>query len=183
MPKRIRPRALSPSRINFKRIDEATANDLLAQYDQLIRITAKSRAYRADLDDLIAVGQTAVLEAHVTYRDDEDCTRDTWTRKVIKWRIAEEAGRYTEALLTNPDDTERLLNGMSPAEQYDRAFAKEAIGVLDPREAAVMYCRLQGYSHTEIASQLGVSRHTVWRSEQKALKQLKVWVEEQDGVN
>jgi len=86
----------------------------------------------------------------------------------------EEMGRIIEV----PVDPSTLIetpNGYEPEELYARAFAREAIGRLDPREATVMWCRLRGFQVKEIASQLGISTKAVWDSERKALEILHRW--------
>lgn len=186
MPKRIGPRSLCSSRYNFKRIDDTTARRLLDKYGPIIKITAKRLAGHSyatctvDQDDLIAVGQMAVLEAQVTYRTGMGATLDTWVRKHIRWRITEEAFRFAERPLKDPNDAERLLNGSSPAEQYDLAYAREAVGILNPREAVVMVSRMEGYTYEEIGDRLGVSRQTIFASERRALRQLAAWADDED---
>jgi RNA polymerase sigma factor (sigma-70 family) len=183
--RRIKPRKL-PTKISFNRLSEATTKDLLMRYGALVQAVASARirmSYGCCVEDLVSVGQIAILEAHVTYKPTLDCTQDTWTKRVVRWRIAEEAARYVERPLPKATDTERMSNGLAPDKLYDRAFAREAIGVLDPRRAAILQCRLHGYTCEEIGTQLGISASRVSTEEHRALEQLRVWADDEDVVD
>jgi RNA polymerase sigma factor (sigma-70 family) len=159
------------------------AIELLNQYRREVQLIARtySRIYpNYTSDDLEPIGNLAVLEGYKTYQDHRGCTEATWIKKVIAWRIKEEAQRYSDPVLDEPDRTYGLRNGMTPAEQYETAYSCEAIGILDPREAVILKGQLEGYSCAELAAQLGVSHNVVWRSMNRAIRQLTEWADQDD---
>lgn len=165
-------RPLLPKKLNFSSISEAIAEQLLKQHTVDIEVAASR--YSKDRDDLISVGRIAVLEAHLTYTTGRNCSKEAWTKLVIRWRMGQEMGRIIESPI-DPSTLVDIPNDHEPEELYARAFAREAIGRLDPREATVMWCRLRGFQVKEIAAQLGISTKAVWDSEKKALEILHRW--------
>lgn len=161
-----------PKNLDFSSISDAVAKRLLEKHATDIDVAA--RRYGRDHCEFVAIGRIAVLEAHLTYAEGRNCSQETWTKRIIRWRMDQEMKRIIDIPI-DPSTLVDISNGYEPEELYARAFAREAIGRLDPREATVMWCRLRGFQVKEIASQLGISTKAVWDSEKKALEILHRW--------
>lgn len=194
-------------RVELSGIDDSTARELLDRYTgmvvQVVRLHggAAARAFHLlDLETLISIGQTALLEAHVTYREG-DVSRErvdgagfrTWARRVVGWRISEAVHRQLRA---EPEVSQRAdsHNGVlrikeAPTVEPDEQayhhelgrWLKRCLARLDVRERTIVALLLRGETKAEIARSLGLSESRVGQLYFQTLRQMREWAVE-DGV-
>jgi DNA-directed RNA polymerase specialized sigma24 family protein len=130
------------------------------------------------------VGQAAVIEAYITFDPTKGCSRRTWTNKVIRWRAREELVRASGGrLLPDPDVVDQVPDNVTPDVLFEKYEGLELIGRLDPRPAAILQAWLHGWTYAEIGMSLGLSTQRVHKVAQKALADLRTWLDEEDGVD
>lgn len=182
-------------RVPLGAVDDATARQLLATHRRLVLgvvrrfLPVAQRAFHPiGPDELLAIGETAVLEAHLTYRPGDETKVSSpevglrlWTRRVVRWRIADAVSR---AVVTEPPAETRAeeplhakLNGHEQQTHVYRSelliWLKGAIGRLPIRQRIVVASLLRGETQAELASQLGLSPGRVCQLYREALETLR----------
>jgi RNA polymerase sigma factor (sigma-70 family) len=128
-----------------------------------------------DLEDLIAIGHVAILEAKLTH-DPKKIPEKQWVARVVRWRIVAEA-----ALLHEQESRE--ITGTDPDPGSNGLHDQEvgifglrivrAISTLSPREQAIVDGLIRGKSLEELGQQLGISRQRVHQHQKEALVKLR----------
>lgn len=167
-------------RINMRRVEPATASALIAKYTPYVQWIA-GRTF-GDTDDLVQVGRIAVIEAHLSWLGSGGASRKTWTRRVVRWRVAEAAQRARDD--AQPDeDIDRYPNGLDPEEAYVRAHARESVGMLSHRQRNVIDARLRGHTFAEIRGMIGVSAQQAEQDEKIGFARLRTWANKDADVD
>lgn len=155
-------------KVDFSAVDNALAKRLLRQYARDIRATLRQYGglSLADRSDLEAVAAIAVLEGHITFRDDGNQTVRTWISRTIRWRVqtAYTTLRPRETLVPHPEKA----NGADPEQQFWRATAVKALGHLSLRHRVIVDGRMRGETFEEIGDSIGLSGSLVHRESTKA---------------
>lgn len=159
-------------------VDADIAKDLMRRFRPVVRAVTRA-LYQAVPDQaaLISAGDEAIVFAYLTH-DPKRANLETWVRRQIQWGLAEAAVQPPIAEESFDPVQPKLLNGADPEEQFWRATAARAVGRLDPREATIVTARMQGETYEEVAETLGVSQQRAVQVGQRALKQLRVVLEE-----
>jgi len=156
-----------------------------------------------EFEDLISIGESALLEAWVSYRDLDPSRPETngglfggkfsrWARQVVLWRVSNFVAHYCRE---GPPVSERRdsNNGVlkyraAPApspettryEEELRLWLRTSLGRLSPRQRSIAVMVAQGETKTEIALSLGLSRSTVHLEYQEAIAKLRRFAEQDD---
>lgn len=195
-------------RVELSAVDDATARALLTRHGPMVRgvvlrhMRAAQRTFHLlDQDTLVSIGQAALLEAHVRYREG-DLSRETvdgagfrcWARRVVGWRVSAAVQRHLEA---EPPRTMRAdsHNGalrtkegsaIHPDEQaYHHELGrwlKRCLGRLELRERMIVALLLRGESKADVARSIGLSESRVGRLYERALGKMRTWAAE-DGLD
>lgn len=167
-------------RADMSGIDAKTAQRLLTEYMPMVRAIA--RTYYIDQDELLTVGQIAIMEAFVSYKEDADASEKTWVRKVVRWRM--KGAVWREMSATDPElfvQDEALTNGKHDPERNTlRNTLRSAAERLSPRHRTIIDARMRGETYAEIGESLGISTARVHKEAQRAYQELREWAE--DGV-
>ncbi len=160
--------------IDFSAVSNATARQLLKTYarDIAILVSRYNWLNVADKDELKSAAALAVLEAHLSYKDNGKGTERGWVTTVIRWRLFDafaEMHRPTETLVANPERT----NGADPEQQFWRATAVRALGHLSPRHRVIVDGRMRGETFEEIAESIGLSIAITHRESTRAFQILR----------
>ena len=165
---------------DFGRIDNATAKRLFGRY--MGSVSAVAALYPAcERDDLLQLGRVAILEGYLSCKP-ELSSEGHWIRRVVYWRLTEAMNgshwlqSEVESLGTDP----QILNGANPEEQFWRATALTAVGVLGPRHRAIVDGRMRGETMEEIGDTLGLSPQRVHVESKKAFRILRNTLESDD---
>jgi RNA polymerase sigma factor (sigma-70 family) len=169
----VRYRVLQARAVNVDigSIDDSTARQLLADASKLIRITIAKHSM-LDQDELLQVGRLAVLEAHMTFDDSRECSRETWRKRVLGWRINESVRAMSVPIEEHVDSP---TNGAHDPEMHTlRLELLEIMQKLPPREATILTLRLEGQTFEQIGASIGLTRGRVQQCEKHALAILRV---------
>lgn len=203
--KNSRPRTTSRTQRAFREdlssIDNSIARELLKEYggwsrriaaDWHYQLRRQASFFTVELDDLVAVGNAALLEAWVIYRDG-DVSRDNThgrtfgggfsahVRRIVYWRIrdyieglsqsdqasAEFAGSVTDDEPEHADIEVLLYTGEL------RVWLRSALSELDVRERAVVAGMARGDSQAQLGRELGLDRVAVHRCYHRAVDKLR----------
>lgn len=197
-------------RVSLAEVDNATAHKLIEHHRPIVNTivhryaSSAQQAFHVLLrEDLVTIGETAVLEAYVRYRDG-DPSKDnagggfaTWARRVVGWRVSEAVQR---ALTQEPHVNNRAdsANGVLRAHRasnprpdtvaYRRqlmAWLRRRLRRLSPRQRIIISAVLKGESQAAVARSLGLSPGRVNQEYFHALEQLRQFAAEDgfDGVD
>jgi RNA polymerase sigma factor (sigma-70 family) len=180
-------------RVNCSGMSDAEARKHLATYGEVVKIVAKRlqsglvATAGIDVEDLVSVGNFAVLEAVQTYKSDAKASLRTWVGQVVRWRMAGllemcdhggiEVIAVTSIPMSNhgPSEGGGAGRGQSdPVRQSYRAEcfegfeeqleAREALSLigelltsLPMRSRDIFYQRLAGTHESDVATSLGLS--------------------------
>ena len=198
-------------RVELTEVDNVTARRLLARYmplvGQVVRMhtpAARRTFHLLDVETLLSIGQSALLEAHVTYREGDTSKERrkgtgfrAWARRVVGWRVSEAVRRQLDAeppVSARADSHNGVLRvkeapSVSPDTQtYHHELGrwlKRSMGRLNMRERMVIALVLRGEHKSEIARSLGLSASRVGQVYATALEKLRRWAPEDafDGVD
>ena len=124
-------------------------------------------------DDLLSVGDLAILEGYVTHNAAK-AAESTWVRKVIHWRLTEAVrGLPEEADATSQLDEAQTRDGHDTEREVLQNLALRVVGTLSPRHQAIVLGRLHDETLEEIAESLGISTARTGIEERNALKLLR----------
>lgn len=191
-------------RVELADVDNETARELLDRYTgmvvQVVRMNAPAarRAFHLiDADSLVAIGQAAVLEAHVTYREGDlskervtDSGFRVWARRVVGWRVAESVRRQLDiepAGSLRADSSNGVLRTQAAAsvspdlQTYHHEMGrwlKQCLARLPLRERLVVALLMRGETKAEVARSLGLSPSRVGQVYFQALTKLRAWAVE-----
>lgn len=189
---------------------DTTARALLDRYTgmvvQVVRLNrpAARRAFHLiDADSLVAIGQAALLEAYVTYREGDLSKENVdgsgfrmWARRVVGWRISEAVRRQLntepagalradshngvlriQAASSIPPDLQTYHHEMG-------RWLKRCLARLPLRERLVVALMMRGETKAEVARSLGLSASRVGQIYFQALTKLRAWAVEDgfDGI-
>jgi RNA polymerase sigma factor (sigma-70 family) len=202
--KNSRPRTTSRTARAFREdlssVDDSIARELLREYGGCIKRSAvdwhtktKRQApfFVVELDDLIAVGNAALLEAWVIYRDG-DTSRDNTEgrafgggfsahiRRIVYWRIRD----YIEGLAQSDQASAQFAETLAldaSDEDVETAFyltelriwLRAALAQLTVRERAVVVGVTRGDSQAQLGRELGLDRVAVHRCYHRAIEKLR----------
>ncbi len=151
------------ARVDFGGIAEADAVKLLAECERFIffevRRWGQADLEGLDLEDLAAIGRLAVLEAAVTHVEGRGRSLRSWARQMARWRI-QEAARRAEPAVVPPE----VLHEAPPesADPDRLADLRRKLAALPARSRYAVTRTLEGASVSTIATELGVTRPTVY---------------------
>lgn len=169
-------------RVDLGAVDRETAQELLVSYDTVVQREAfRLRLVPApgvDREDLVAVGQIAVLEAHLSWNRHRNCTFVAWVKRIVQWRMRElvqMCANQEEELKADLAETNTPESRFIACEE--ESWFEAAVSRLTPRQGAIIAARLEGETMEQIASTLGIHYSRVSRDLQTAVTKLRRWVE------
>lgn len=171
--------------VDLSSVTSAQAQELLSSARKVIeKLVYKQarRSYGYEVEDLRAVAEIAVLEAHVTYSPTARgaSSRSTWTYNTIKWRLAElttaPAGELYDHDGAHEETPEALVVKKDLGEWLERALARLPI-----RHGHILGRKLTGETGTEIAHTLGITKAAVSQQALLGIRRLKAQAED-DGL-
>lgn len=161
--------------VDFRRVDPAAAQRLLAAYLPIVRAVA--RLYPAsEQAELESVGRLAIMEAFVSF-DEAKAAEATWVSRIVHWRLAESAKQQPEdsTLTGRADVFEGHEIQHDPERSYFKGVVLDNLRALPPRQSTVILAFLQGETFAEIGASLGISAqhaHVEYKSAVKHLRKL-----------
>ena len=198
-------------RVELSSLDSATAQALIDDHTGMVlgvvklNMPAARRTFHLlDRDTLVSIGQTAVLEAHIKYREG-DLSRETvngsgfrtWARRVVGWRVSAAVRRQLEAepargvradshngVLRYQEGPDIPPDVQAYHHQLGR-WLKHCLSRLELRERLIVALTLRGEPKAEVARSLGISPSRVGFHYRQAVDKMRVWAAEDglDGVD
>lgn len=198
-------------RVDFGTVTDEVARGLLDRYTGMVIVivreyipASRRGLHEVDTDLLVSIGQTALLEAHIRYREGDTSKErapgsgfSSWARRVVGWRVREaihifisaEPGRSSRCDSANGVLHGHTVRGPLPDERaYHHALGvwlKTCLARLEPRERLIVACLIRGETQAAIARSLGLSAGRVNHIVKYTLAQLREWAvaEGFDGVD
>jgi len=130
---------------------------------------------RSAFDELVCVGNVAVLEAHLTYDATAGAAEATWVRRIVHWRISAEVRqmRRGHALLGDADAFDDNI-AHDPEQGYLRHLVLDKLRWLTPRQSTILLARIvDGETFESIGQSLGVSTQQTHKDYQIAVQHLR----------
>ena len=162
-------------RLDYGKLDAATTVHLLELYGPMLRAVVRLFG-SSERDDLLSIGQQAILEAHLTHRP-EKASEETWVRKVIHWRLAAGVATRHEAEDSTLTGRAEVLDGHeidhNPELGYLKTIVLEHLRELPPRQSTVIMAFMQGETFAEIGASLGISPQHAHIEYQAAIRHLR----------
>lgn len=188
-------------RVDLGSISDEVARKLLDRYTGMVVTivrhytpSAQMAFHGIDIELLVSIGQTALLEAHLSYREGDVTLERTpgsgfsvWARRIVRWRIGEviQTALASEPWYTDRRDSSNgvLHKHVAPTTPPDVQAHHHAIGAwlktclarLEPRERLIIACLIRGESQVAIARSLGLSPGRVNQIVKYTLVQLRAW--------
>lgn len=174
-------------KVDFSLVTNADARAYLREQRELINhYIRRAQRWHWDEAEVRSVVEVAVVEALATYETKHATKLNTWTHRVIRWRLSElRASRRGEHQarqhMVDRDGEEYTIEYAShePSPEENAAHLERmrwldgAMRVLTPRESAVLAARLNGETGVASGSALGVTRQCVQQHEAHALDKLR----------
>jgi len=161
-------------RVDLGAVDQETAQEQLVSYNSVVQHEAfKLRLVPTpgvDREDLVSVGQIAVLEAYLTWSRHKNCAYAAWVRRIVQWRMRElvqECANKEEELQADLAETNTPESKFLACEE--ESWFEAAVSRLTPRQGVIIAARLEGETLAQIASTLGVHYSRVSRDLQSAV--------------
>lgn len=174
-----------PIRAQMGALSDGEATALLARYGGSVTrfVRRKYGWLGSSVDDLVQVAKVAICEAHVTFRESRPMTAQSWTWRVVRWRVDEAAALEQQQRERGgiPDQeaiTAAVANGRSdPDHAIERQIVLDGMAYLEARETTVVNARLRAETFQEIGARLGISHSVAHRAYNRAVRQLQEYAE------
>lgn len=174
-------------KVDFSLVTNADARAYLREQRELINhYIRRAQRWHWDEAEVRSVVEVAAVEALATYEAKHSAKLNTWTHRVIRWRLSElrksrRGEHQARQHMVDRNGEEYAIEFSSPdPSPEDNVVAaerlrwlNEAMRVLTPRENAVLALKLDGETEAASGRALGVTRQCAQQHTAHALMKLR----------